>query len=150
MSIREDERRQRLTYIAARLREIQAEIALGEQKWHGQIPIDQMVPYTALIDEQRALRQERDLLERPDMTPELAIEYADRAWDMVSRLDVEIIPSLTARVGGLEARILGLETHFVTWFRKDADERRRGWIIANVYRIGVVVLVVFDIAARWR
>lgn len=96
-----EERDQRLRDINRRLREILSERAVIEQQWHGSPPLDASNALAALAEETQVLRQERESLQLPVLTPELAVEYANRAWDIASRIETHALSALRIQIAWL-------------------------------------------------
>ncbi len=139
--ISEPEREQRLRDINRRLREILSERAAIEEKWQGKRPLDVSNDLSALDEELAELRRERMQLQEPELTPEMAKEYVDRMWDMMSRLENQL-PKLEARIGALEER-------WSAWIRADALARSKRQSMQNAYGVLFLVVLLVDIVTRF-
>lgn len=141
--ISEMEREQRLRDINRRIREILSERAGIEEKWQGRRPLDISNDLAALDEEIGALRRERQLLQAPELTPEIAKETIDRMWDMVSRLEIQLV-----QVPKLAVRIAQLETHWADWVARDEAARTRRQSLQNAYGIVFLIVLAVDIITR--
>lgn len=107
--MREDERRARVDFIGQQIRMLEGAIQQEEAKWPLGVPVHVMPTIEGMRDKVRSYRFERDTLERPDLSPEQLKEYADRAWDIASRIEVDVIPVLRAEIKALHQQIDALQ-----------------------------------------
>lgn len=149
MTATDGEKEQRLRDIARRIREIIAERAVLEEKWHGQPPLDASLTMAALSDELGELRRERDMLQVADFTPTMAKGYVERVWDMVSTIQKDALPDINRRLARMDERMDVLDGRLTTWFEHDATDRARGKLIAALYRLVVVALLVALVIGVW-
>lgn len=146
MTATDGEKEQRLRDIARRIREIIAERAVLEEKWHGQPPLDASLMLAALADELSELRRERDELQVADFTPTMAKGYVERVWDMVSAIQKDDLPAINNRLNHMDTRMDALDSRLTTWF----ERRERGRMWENAYRVVLLVLVAADLLIRVR
>lgn len=142
--ISEPEREQRLRDINRRLREILSERAAIEEKWQGRRPLDVSNDLAALDEELAGLRRERQLLQLPELTPEMAKEAVDRMWDMVFLIEIQL-----AQLPKLAGRISDLESHWAEWIRDDTQARTRRQSVQNAYGVVFLIVLAVDIVTRF-
>lgn len=133
-------RAQRLRYIDRRVPEINAAKEQFAERFGANIPLDISAQITNLDLELANLLSERMRLTAPELTPEVAKEYIDRMWDMMSRFET--------RMPVFERRLAALETRLTDWFAREAKERAAGRRVNNAFRAALLALVAADIAAH--
>jgi chromosome segregation ATPase len=136
--------------LEADIRDLQVRIRLIRRKWRGasEMPEDQALVLGNLEAELRELRAQRSAMDeaQPLTLPPIRdrIESISRSIDLLtSRL-----PNVENRVQELERRTRRVEERLAEWFEADARGRRVGQLWATIYRVGLLTLIVVDIAVR--
>jgi hypothetical protein len=131
------ERDQELRFIARRISELQARRELVYEHWGANVPADASIEIARIDTELTELRARRMELQE-QLPPETIKEQVKQMWTMLDDA-LQLLKAFQKQLDDLRQQQRRLETRQDGWFERDAADRAWGYMVANVWRVLVLV-----------